>query len=193
MTFAFKTILPALAAATLFAASAQAAQTMSVPRFRSISLHAGGVATLRHGKTQRVTLIKGDPAIVRIEVDKNGTLDLSPCKLTHGCPRHNEFEVEVVTPAIAAIDVHSGGRLAATGAFPRQPNLSVSVHSGGRADLRAIPADNVKASVHSGGFAEVRAEKELSASVHSAGNVEYWGHPSVTSSVHSGGRIERGQ
>ncbi len=190
---AFKAILPAIAAATLLATSARAAQTIPVPPFRAISLHAGGDAILRHGDTQRVTLIEGDPKIAQIAVDKDGTLDLSPCKLTFGCPWHNKFKVEIVTPAIAAVSVHSGGELAAKGTFPHQPTLSVSVHSGGDADLRAIPADDVHASVHSGGDVMVRAEKTLEASAHSGGSIEYWGHPAVISQVHSGGSVESGE
>ena len=193
MTFATKTILPALAAAALLASSAQAAEVFKVPPFKSIELHGGGHAILRHGDTQRVTLLKGDPKIARIEVESDGTLNLSPCKLRIGCPWHNDFEVEVVTPAIAAIEVHGGGELEAKGQFPHQPKLAISVHGGGEADVRAIPADTVAASVHGGGDASVHAVKKLAASVHGGGDLHYWGHPSVASDVHGGGSVESGE
>lgn len=193
MRLAPKTILPALAAAALLASSAQAAEVFKVPSFKSIELHGGGHAILRHGDTQRVTLLKGSPKIARIEVENDGTLNLSPCKLRIGCPRHNDFEVEVVTPAIAAIAVHGGSDLEAKGQFPRQPSLTLVVHGGGDADMRAIPADTVTAEVHGGGDADVHAVKTLTASVHGGGDLHYWGHPSVMSDVHGGGSVGRGE
>ena len=193
MKVAFKTILPAIAAATLLASAAQAAEIVTVPPFKSIELHGGGHAILRHGDSQRVTLIKGDPKIARIEVDRHGTLDLSPCKLHFGCPWHSELEVEIVTPAIAAVSVHGGGDLEAKGTFPRQPSLSIAVHGGGEADLRAIPVQQVSAAVHGGGELEVRAEKTLTAAVHGGGELRYWGHPQVTSAIHGGGSVESGE
>ncbi len=184
--------LAALAACT-FPLSSSASETVAVPRFKSIELHGGGHAILRHGERQRVTLIKGDPKIARIEVDGDGTLNLSPCKRTFGCPWHSELDVEVVTPAIAAVSVHGGGQLEAKGNFPHQPSLAVSVHGGGEADLRAIAADTVTAEVHGGGDANVHAVKTLTASVHGGGDLHYWGHPSVMSDVHGGGSVESGE
>jgi len=77
-----RTILPALALAALVPSAALAAQTISVPPFRSIELYGGGEATLRHGDRQRVVLIKGDPKIAQIEVKGGGKLVLSPCRDT---------------------------------------------------------------------------------------------------------------
>ena len=73
-----KTILPALALAALVPSVALAGQVISVPQFKSIELHGGGIATLRHGDRQRVVLIKGDPSIAEIEVKGDGKLMLSP-------------------------------------------------------------------------------------------------------------------
>jgi hypothetical protein len=189
-----RTILPALALAALAPAAALAGQVIKIPPFKSIELHGGGNATLRHGDRQRVVLIKGDPSIAEIRVTGDGKLVLSPCDSDHHwCWGWHELAVEVTTPSIAAISVHGGGDLRAQAGFPRQPNLALDVHGGGDADVRAIPADNVSAEVHGGGDAELRAERTLSADVHGGGGVRYWGHPSVSSSTHGGGSVESGE
>jgi hypothetical protein len=186
-----KTILPALALAALTPSMALAGQVISVPQFKTIELHGGGIATLRHGDRQRVVLIKGDPKIAQIEVTGDGKFLLSPCRDT--CWGNHELEVEITTPGIAAISVHGGGDLKAEGGFPRQPSLALSVNGGGDAYMRAIPADNVAVVVHGGGDAEVRAERTLTADVHGGGDVHFWGHPQVTSSTHGGGSVESGE
>ena len=186
-----RTILPALAVAALLPSAALAAQTINVPPFKSIELHGGGQAVLRHGDRQRVVLIKGDPAIAEIRVAGDGKLVLSPCRDT--CWGNHELEVDVTTPAIAAISVHGGGELKAQSGFPRQPSLALTVHGGGDADVHALPADNVSVEVHGGGDARVRAERSLAANVHGGGDVHYWGHPQVRSSTHGGGSVESGE
>jgi hypothetical protein len=172
---------------------AVADQIINVPPFRSIELHGGGNATLRHGERQRVVLIKGDPSIAEIRVTREGNLVLSPCRDDHWCWGNHELEVEITTPAIAAISVHGGGDLKAESGFPRQPNLALSVHGGGDADVRALAADNVSVAVHGGGDAKLRAERTLTADVHGGGDVHYWGHPAVSSSTHGGGSVESGE
>ena len=189
-----RTILPTLAMAALASSAAMAEQTINVPPFRSIELHGGGEATLRHGDRQRVVLIKGDPKIAKIEVKGDGKLVLSPCDSDHHwCWGWHELKVEVTTPAIAAISVHGGGDLKAERGFPTQRNLSLEVHGGGDADVRALPAENVSAEVHGGGEAKVRAERSLSANVHGGGEVRFWGHPEVHSSTHGGGEVPSGE
>jgi Putative auto-transporter adhesin, head GIN domain len=188
-----KAILPALALAVLVPAAARAGQVMNVPPFKSIEVHGGAHATLRHGEVQRVVLIKGDADIAEIRVTADGRLMLSPCKDEDTCWGHHELEVDVTTPAIAGVSVHGGGELVASGDFPVEPSLAVSVHGGGDADLRAIPAETVSASVHGGGDADLRATKMLNASVHGGGTLTYWGHPQVTASEHGGGSIESGE
>jgi Putative auto-transporter adhesin, head GIN domain len=191
-----RTILPAFAfaAATVAAfapSAALAGQTINVPPFRSIELHGGGEATLRHGGRQRVVLIKGDPSIAEIRVTGDGKLVLSPCR--HWCWGNHDLEVEVTTPAVAAISVHGGGELKAQAGFPKQPNLALEVHGGGDANVRAIPADTVSVEVHGGGDAKVRAERTLAAEVYGGGEVRYWGYPSLSSSTHGGGSIQSGE
>jgi hypothetical protein len=186
-----RTILPALALAALVPSVALAGQVIRVPPFKSVELHGGGNATLRHGDRQRVVLIKGDPEIAQIEVTGDGKLVLSPCR--NRCWGNHELEVEVTTPAVAAIAVHGGGELKAQAGFPKQRNLALTVHGGGDADVRAIPADTVSVAVHGGGEAKLRAERTLTADVHGGGEVRFWGNPQVTSSTHGGGEVESGE
>ena len=189
-----RTILPALVLASLVSSAALADQAISVPPFKSIELHGGGVALLRHGDRQRVVLIKGDPKIAQIEVTRDGTLKLSSCDSDKNwCWGRHELKVEVTTPSIAAIAVHGGGDLKAERGFPTEPNLALSVHGGGDADVRSLAADNVSVAVHGGGEAKVRAERTLAADVHGGGEVRFWGHPQVTSSTHGGGEVESGE
>lgn len=186
----FKSVLPVLALAAIAPTAALADQVINVPPFRSIEVHGGGEATLRHGARQRVVMIKGDLSVAQIKV-VDGKLILSPCK--DWCWGDHELKVEITTPAVAAISVHGGGDLRAEGGFPRQPNLNVDVHGGGDADVKAIPAQDVSAEVHGGGDAEVRAERKLTAQVHGGGDLHYWGHPQVSSSTYGGGDIESGE
>jgi hypothetical protein len=184
-------LLPALALAVLVPSAALAAQDIKVSPFKSIELHGGGQAILRHGDRQRVVLIKGDAKIAEIRVVVGGKLVLSPCR--DWCWGEHTLEVEVTTLSIAAIAVHGGGDLKAQAGFPKQPSLDLSVHGGGDADVRALPADNVSVEVHGGGDARVRAERTLKADVHGGGEVRFWGHPRVTSSTHGGGSVESGE
>lgn len=186
-----KSILPAFATAVMAPVMALAAQTINVPPFKTIELHGGGQAVLRHGDRQQVVLIKGDPKIAEIRVVGDGKLVLSPCR--DWCWGSHRLEVEVTTPSIAGVSVHGGGELNAEGGFPRQPSLDLSVHGGGEANVRAIPADDVSVEVHGGGDAELRAERTLTAEVHGGGDVRFWGHPQVNSSTHGGGSVESGE
>jgi len=186
-----RTILPALMLALLVPAAAQAGQVIKVPAFKTIEVHGGGQAVLRHGNSQRVVLLKGDPKVAQIEVTGDGKLVLSPCK--NFCWGSHDLEVEVTTPAIAGVSVHGGGEVDASGDFPTQPSLALSVYGGGDADMRAIPAQTVSASVHGGGEGKVRALQTLTAAVHGGGTLRYWGHPQVTAAEHGGGSIESGE
>src|SRR5204862_6360206 len=111
-----RTILPALALAALLPSAALAKQVISLPPFKSIQLHGGGQAVLRHGDRQRAVLIKGDPAIAEIRATGDGKLVLSPCR--DWCWGEHTLEGEGTTPAIAAIPGHGGGELQARAGFP---------------------------------------------------------------------------
>jgi hypothetical protein len=183
-------IFPALVLAAISPAAAHAGEIVKLPPFKTIEVHGGGHAILRHGDAQRVELLKGDPKIAEIQVS-GGNLMLSPCK--DWCWGDHELEVEVTSPAIAGVSVHGGGQVEVAGQFPSQPRLSVSVHGGGDADLRAIPAEDVSASVHGGGEAQIRAVRKLTAEVHGGGALRYWGHPQLVATTHGGGSIESGE
>jgi len=182
--------LIAAAPAALFA-PALAAETIAVAPFKTIEVHGGGHVVLRHGDTQRVTLLKGDRKIAEIRVDGDGALLLSPC--SGMCWGNHELEVEVVTPAIAGLSAHGGGEIDAKPGFGTQPRLAIEAHGGGEIDARNIPAADVTANVHGGGEVELTAKKTLNAEVHGGGELRYWGHPSVSSDIHGGGSIESGE
>lgn len=181
----------AIAVPATVSAPARAAETIAVKPFKTIEVHGGGEVILRHGDTQRVTLLEGDPKIAEIRVVGDGRLELSPCRRT--CWGDHELKVEVTTPAIAGLTAHGGGSIDAKSGFGNQPRLAIEVHGGGDVDARAIPADAVSANVHGGGTAKVTANKSLHAEVHGGGSLRYWGHPRIDSEVHGGGSLESGE
>jgi hypothetical protein len=184
---------PALVLAAALPLSAALAQTATVRPFHAVEVHGGGEVILRHGTSQRVTLLKGDPKTAEIEVDSQGTLHLSPCARPLRCVWHTgPFEVEVVTPTITSVEAYGGGEARAEGAFPTQPNLKVRVYGGGEADVKAIPAQKVEADIRGGGAARVHALETLVADVRGGGDLHYWGHPHITSDVRGGGSIAPG-
>lgn len=158
--------------------------------FSSVELRNGGRVTLVHGRSQGVTLLKGDPEQASITIRDDGRLLIDRCP-TH-CPRNRDFEVEVVTPALAAIAVAEGGTIQALGEFPPQPEIGVSVSQGGTIDIRSVPVADVTASVYSGGRIFTRPGTALSAGVEQGGNITYWGDAVVESSVRFGGVVVRG-
>jgi hypothetical protein len=181
--------LTALIAAPLLLCSAALAGTdVAVPQFSSLTAHSGADVKLIYGPNQRVTVVKGDLKKARIEVKDGHTLDIAGCDGWFCW--NNTLHVEVVTPKIEAVVAHSGADVTASGNFPKQPHLSVQAHSGGEADLTAIPADTVDVVAHSGGSAHVKALSTLNAQAHSGGDVTYFGHPvHINSQTNSGGDI----
>lgn len=160
--------------------------------FQGIDLHGGGDVVLKHGAVQRVTILKGSLQYSKLTV-VNGTLDVSACDSWWNCPRNYDFKVEIETPMLSAIAVHGGGELSTEGAFPAQDRLSLAIHGGGDADVRAIPVRNASVSVHGGGDLRVTATEALSGSVEGGGDVTYWGHPKQLSvATHGGGDISSG-
>lgn len=186
----FSTLAFAAASFALVTMPASAADVISVPPFKAIALHGGGHVTIHHGNTQRVTMIEGDRNVAKFKVDSDGTLNLSPCEGV--CWGSHRLSVEIVTPAIAGVSIHGGGKIEADGAFPEQPSLNVAIHGGGKIDLRAIAANQVNAAVHGGGKIAVDAENQINAAVHGGGNITYWGHPQVSTSIHGGGTVNSG-
>jgi hypothetical protein len=135
-------------------------------------------------------LLKGDPEQAAITIRDNGRLVIDRCP--NRCSHKEGFEVEVVTPALAAIAVAEGGTIQSHGGFPHQPAVGVSVSQGGRIDIRTLPVSEVTASVYSGGRIYVKPASSLSARIEQGGNVTYWGDAVVTSSIEFGGVVVEG-
>lgn len=181
-------LIALIAAPLLLSAFAFAGTDVPVSSFSGISANSGADVKLIYGPTQRITVVKGDLKKARIQVKDGKTLEISGC--TGFCWGNNTLEVEVVTPKIDAIVAHSGADVKATGAFPRQRYLYVQAHSGGDADVEAIPSDTVDVVAHSGGSARVNVLWTLNAQAHSGGDVHYSGHPPhINSQTHSGGDV----
>ena len=159
--------------------------------FSSVELRNGGKVNLIHGQSQGVTLLKGDPEQASITIRDDGRLVIDRCPTR--CPRNHDFEVEVVTPPLAAIAVAEGGTIQARGDFPPQSEIGVGVSQGGTIDIRTMPVANVTASVFSGGRIFTRPGAALSARVEQGGNITYWGDAVVKSSIRYGGVVVDGK
>ena len=176
-----------VAATTLLTGASVAGNDVKLPPFSAIAVHGGGEVKVSYGPVQRVTVIKGDMKVARVEV-KGQTLDLAAC--TGVCWGQHDLLVEVVTPKLEALDIHGGGSITAQGTFPKLPHVRAEIHGGGEADLRAIPFETVDADVHGGGALQVKALNALNAQVHGGGEINYVGHPAhIASQTHGGGSI----
>lgn len=182
-------LVAAAATALMLAGTALAGTNLSFPAFTGIAVHGGGHVILHHGNVQRVTIIKGDLSKADLHLSGN-TLDISPCK--NWCWNVSQFEVEIVSPKIEAIEAHGGGAVDATGDFPKQSVLSVQAHGGGAIDTRAIPAETVTAQAHGGGAIHVKALATISAQAHGGGTITYSGNPAqIAVQTHGGGAITK--
>lgn len=180
-------LLP-VAASLLVPAQAQPAAQQLPPAFQAIELHGGGIVTVRHGPTRRVTVSYANPdRPIRTEGDR---LVIDECR--RPCPQGHHVEVDVVTPALSRVAVSDGGILHLVGDFPRQAAVAASVSSGGTVDIRWLEASNVAASVSHGGRILARPGRQLTASISDGGIITYWGDPAVTSSVRRGGAVSHG-
>ena len=181
--------LAAATTALILTGAAFAGTEVKFASFSGISVHSGAHVILRHGTTQRVTVVKGDLGKADLHVSGN-TLDISPCKAW--CWHVGEFEVEVISPKIDNVVAHSGGALQASGEFPKQASLHLTAHSGGAIEARAIPADAVNALAHSGGAIQLKALSSLEAEANSGGTISYTGNPPHLSiQSNSGGSISK--
>ena len=97
------------------------AQTrIKVDAFQSITLEGGGEVVVRHGSSQRVTLVKGRMECTSVTVEDGALLIEGP----HGrCRGERELTIEVVTPQIDELMVTNGGTLRSVGGFPVQKEL----------------------------------------------------------------------
>jgi hypothetical protein len=180
-----------LAVTALLATVAPAAAQTPVPvrAFDSIELQGGGSVTIRHGVTQRVTLVRGSTDMTGFTVDEDGTLEIEAC--IRSCSDY-DLEVEIVTPGLGAIAIHGGGSIRAQGNFPARDDLAVAIHGGGSIDVRAIVANDVAASIRGGGSIRTHAEDNLAASIQGGGSVTYWGDPERAVSINGGGTVNAG-
>lgn len=182
----FSALALALAAAPV---AAPAAETLSLPAFQGVELNGGGTVTIRHGARQRVTLVSGSSEVTRFRVRDN-RLEIDACQ--RNCPRGYKLQVEIVVPSIEAVAINGGGRIAASGRFPRQGAVAAAISGGGNIDLRAVAAGAAVASIRGGGQIGVHADSSLTTSISGGGNVTYWGKPQITTSINGGGTVRRG-
>src|SRR5215468_3453677 len=88
-------VITNLAVLLFVIAAPVAAQTViRVAPFRSVELHSGGEVVLRHGATQRVTLLKGDADCAKVMTDGAGRLVIE--KYGFQCHRKYDLQLEVV-------------------------------------------------------------------------------------------------
>jgi hypothetical protein len=177
----------ALFAVTASYAPAPAQSPVVVPRFDSVELNGGGTVTIRHGATQRVTLLRGDLSTSEFTVDRNGTLEIRSCR--ESC-RNYRLEVEIVTPEIEAVAINGGGHFAAEGDFPARDDLAIAINGGGSINMQAVPSNDVAAAIRGGGVISANARRSLAASIQGGGAIRYLGDPSVSSSIRGGGVVE---
>lgn len=173
------------------AASATAAETVPVSKFNSIELNGGGRVVIRHGTTQRVTLISGSSAQTRISnTGRRGEkLVIDACD--GSCPRGYQLRVEIVTPDIAAVAIHGGGTIVAETGFAQQDTIAAAVDGGGEIDLRSLSARDVAAAVHGGGSLVVNARQTLAVAIYGGGEVVYAGDPTLSTAINGGGTVRR--
>ena len=180
-----------LSALLVVVAAPVAAQTVvPVAPFRSVEMHDSGHVILRHGATQRVTLLKGSADCPHFTLADGERLVID--KYKGQCPRGYKLEIEIITPSVAEIVVADGGVIESRGSFPRQAEIKTAVRNGGTIDIRAIVTDRVTASVEEGGQVLTKPQITLSASIASGGRITYWGDAHVESSVRNGGAINKG-
>jgi Putative auto-transporter adhesin, head GIN domain len=180
----------AVLSATALASSGAAPTVIPVAQFRSVELHDGGNVIVRHGPTQRVTILMGDSRYTRIRVAGGQRLVIEKCQ--PDCPSDYQHRVEVITPEISAVSVSNGGTVQSVGAFPAQAAITAAVEQGGTVDIRSIPADAVDASVDSGGRIFTTPRMTLAATIVSGGGITYWGDPRVKRAVRDGGVVAKG-
>ena len=183
-------LMVAVLSTVVVLASGAAQTVIPVEQFRSVELHGGGNVIVRHGTTQRVTILEGSLRYSRVRLAGGQRLVIDKC--VQECPRNYQMQIEVITPEISAVSVSNGGTVQSRGAFPVQAAIEAGVAQGGTIDIRSIPADAVEASVDSGGRIFIHPRKTLAATVVSGGAITYWGNARVEQSIRDGGVVAKG-
>ena len=178
----------ALLAATLLVTPVLADTVVPVGSFNRVALNGGGRVTLRHGATQKVTLIKGSTAHTSFKVRGDGELDIDACDMM--CPHTYDLEIEIVSPDIRGASINGGGEIRTDGSFPVQSGFSAAINGGGEIDIRAIRAGKAAASIQGGGKILITATSALAASVSGGGEIVYRGNPALTQSIQGGGEVD---
>ena len=183
-------LLAIVAVSTIAIASSMAAQTViPIGEFQSVETRNGAHVLVRHGNTQRVSILTGDARCASIRLADEQRLLI---KKLHGCGRNQRLQIEIITPALSALAVSNGGTLQTVSAFPAIAEIDAAVDNGGTLDIRSIRADAVHASVEQGGRILTHPRSELMAAVVHGGSITYWGDVRVRKSVLHGGVVQRG-
>ena len=170
-------------------ASPVIAGAIPVGHFEQIALHGGGHVSVKHGATQSVTLLSGNPEYTKFSIRHGGELRIDACE--GNCPDHYTVEVEIVTPELSGASIEGGGHIDAEGGFPQQHEFDAAVSGGSHIDMRAISAAEVDAAVNGGGHIQVTATKKLEAAVSGGGAITYDGDPEVEQAISGGGSVNR--
>ena len=177
-----------LLAAAAIAVPAAAQTPIRVGSFDSIELRGGGEVIVRHGPSQRVTLLSGDPNLASFEVESDGDLVIRPCR--RSC-RNQTLRVEVVTPALDGIAINGGGTIRTEAGFPARGSFALAISGGGNLDARSIRADSVHAAINGGGRIRTSAARNLTAAIRGGGAILYTGDPRTTVAINGGGTVTR--
>ncbi len=167
--------------------TAQAGANIQTGRFDSVELHGGGHIVLRHGASERVTLLAGSTQYTRIHVEDGHKLVIDACN--SDCPNQYDLEIDIVTPDIKGVAIEGGGHIETAPGFPAQGMIAAAVDGGGHIDLGNIDVKTGTAAVHGGGHIQIRVESVLTAAVEGGGAIRYWGNPHVMSAIDGGGSI----
>lgn len=172
-----------------FAAAPAFAGVIPVGHFDQIALRGGGHVLVKHGATQSVTLLSGDPAYTKFSIRHGGELQIDACE--GNCPEHYTIEIEIVTPELSGASIEGGGHIDAENGFPQQHGFDAAVSGGGHIDMRAISAAEVDAAVNGGGHIQITATRKLEAAVSGGGAITYNGDPEVEQAINGGGSVNR--
>jgi hypothetical protein len=171
-------------------AGVMAQSVIPVARFRSVTVRGCGEVILRHGSTQRVTMLEGTTAHTALSVVDGDRLEIDGCQ--GRCPKGYQAVIEIVAPEFVDIMVRDGGMVLSQGSFPRQAEIGAIVSDGGTIDLRSMTVDHVDAAVRQGGRIFAKPQETLVADIAQGGAITYWDHPRVTTSIEHGGVVARG-
>ena len=163
-----------------------AAETVSLPAFKSVELRGGGNVIVRPGAPQ-VIIVDGSAQFTRFRVDGQGQLKIDACN--ERCPQHYKLTIEIRYPTVLPMGVEGGGKITVAPGYGLQHTLAAGVTGGGVVDFRAVSAETVAAGVNGGGKIMVGKSRQMAAAVSGGGEVLYSGNPNVTRVVDGGGVI----